>query len=210
MKVTEHIRKRGKFYPDKPYDPYNIYPYNSVKEVRDSCGDSVESTDGYKYFIVWIPYVPSNRPKVVLFVDKEDMDVYLSNPFGWENDSLHYTDGTKCLSINGRSAEELNNYIAKILMDFYNKRIYEYIEKNKPQTQTSSSISDNQSSNDTHNDSSERRQLSSSSPNAPSAPSERPKVNNAPRKSRYEIYKEFIEKYPHLQGKGETFPKLDE
>jgi len=49
-----------------------------------------------------------------------------------------------------------------------------------------------------------------SSPKSPSAPSEIPTVNNAPRKSRYELYKEFIRKYPHLQGKGEIIPKLDE
>ena len=141
MKITEYIRKSGKYYPDKPFDPYNCYPYASIKDVRDSYGNFITSTEGYSYFIVWIDLVPGNKPKVELFVDKEDVDTYRSDydchPSQWSKDWLHYCEGTTFLPINGRSAEELNNYIAKILMDFYNKRIYEYIEKNKPKTSSS-------------------------------------------------------------------------
>ncbi|WP_028907060.1 hypothetical protein [Xylanibacter ruminicola] len=140
MKKTEYIRKSGKYYPNKPYNPYNMHPYTSVMDVRDRYGDFVESTDGYTYFIVWIQHVPGNKPKVELFVDKEEAEFYMSNSYGYERDWLHYIQGTDCLLINGRSAEELNNYIAKILMDFYNKRIYEYIEKNKPKTQSTLSV----------------------------------------------------------------------
>jgi hypothetical protein len=141
MKKDEYIHKSGKYYPDKPFNPYNRYPYESVKEVRDWYGDFVTSTEGYTYFIVWVNSIPSNRCKVVLFTDKEDISRYRSNydvhPSEESKDCLHYSDSTNYLPINGRSAEELNNYIAKILMDYYNKRIYEYIEKNKPKTSSS-------------------------------------------------------------------------
>ena len=122
MKKTEYIRKNGKYYPDKPYDPYNRYPYASIKEVRDWYGNFVESTEGYTYFIVWINFIPSNRPKVVLFVDKEDITRYRSDydvhPSEESKDILHYSDSTHYLPINGRSEEELNNYIAQLLMDY--------------------------------------------------------------------------------------------
>ena len=145
MKKTEYIRKSGKYYPDKPYNPYNCYPYASIMDVRDSYGDFVTSTKGYSYFIVWIDFVPGNRPKVELFVDKEDANRYTSDYdchlSQWSKDSLHYCEGTTILPINGRSAEELNNYIAKLLMDFYNKHILEYIEKNKPKKSSSHNTS---------------------------------------------------------------------
>lgn len=174
MKKTEYIRKSGKYYPDKPYDPYNRYPYASIKDVRDSYGSFVTSTEGYSYFIVWIDFMPGNRPKVELFVDKEEVNIYKSDydyhPSQWSKDWLHYCEGTKILAINGRSAEELNNYIAKILMDFYNKRILEYIEKNKPQTtqeltchqkDTPASIQASHDSPNNHTDSSEKKKTSS-------------------------------------------------
>lgn len=161
MKKTEYIRKSGKYYPDKPYDPYNRYPYASIKDVRDCYGSFVTSTEGYSYFIVWIDFMPGNRPKVELFVDKEEVNIYKSDydchPSQWSKDWLHYCEGTKILAINGRSAEELNNYIAKILMDFYNKRILEYIEKNKPKKS---------SSHNTSNITTESPQVESLSPTA--------------------------------------------
>ena len=113
MKKTEHIRKSGKYYPDKPFDPYNRYPYESVKEVRDWYGDFVESTEGYAYFIVWINSVPSNRCKVLLFADKKEINQYKTNDHrgGEFDDWYHFGNSTKYLPINGKSAEELNNYI---------------------------------------------------------------------------------------------------
>ena len=202
VKKTNHVPRHWPYYPDKPYDPYNQHPYESVKEIRDWYGDFVTSTEGYTYFIVWINSIPSNRCKVVLFRDKEDISRYRSNhdvhPSEESTDWLHYSNSTDYLPINGRSAEELNNYIAKILMDFYNKRIYEYIEKNKPKAQTSSSINAN---------SSERQQASQSSNNTHNGSSERPKVNNARRKSRYEAFMEIIEKYPDLQRTRGNKPK---
>ena len=174
MKITEYIRKNGKYYPDKPFDPYNCYPYASIRDVRDSYGDFVTSTEGYSYFIVWIDLVPGNKPKVELFFDKEDVDRYRSDydchPSQWSKDWLHYCEGTTILPINGRSAEELNNYIAKILLDFYNKSILEYIEKNKPKTSQElpnhqkDTPANHQASHDspnTHTDSSEKKKTSS-------------------------------------------------
>ena len=198
MKITEHIHKRGKFYPDKPFDPYNRYPYESVKEVRDWYGDFVASTEGYTYFIVWINSIPSNRCKVVLFIDKEDISRYRSNydvhPSEESTDWLHYSNSTDYLPINGRSAEELNNFIAKILMDFYNKRIYEYIEKNKPKTQSSPSIKANLI---------ERPQAIQPPSAIDSNPSERNETHiNQNGKSRMQIRMELVRKFRAMKEQG--------
>lgn len=199
MKRFEPVRKRGKYYPDKPFDPYNRYPYASIKDVRDEYGDFVESTEGYSYFIVWIKYVPSNKPKVELFVDKEDVNRYTSDydyhPSEWSKDSLHYCEGTNILAINGRSAEELNNYIAKILMDFYNKRIYEYIEKNKPQSC--------QSSPSNHHSTPVKPQTSQFSTNAHAdIPERRDTSNNVSKKTRTEVRMELIRKLLERKRSG--------
>jgi hypothetical protein len=199
MKITEHIHKRGKFYPDKPFDPYNRYPYESVKEVRDWYGDFVASTEGYTYFIVWINSIPSNRCKVVLFIDKEDISRYRSNydvhPSEESTDWLHYSNSTDYLPINGRSAEELNNFIAKILMDFYNKRIYEYIEKNKPKT--------SQVTTNTPQTSSVRTQTNQLSANIQTETSEKKiPCNSTSSKKRMEIRMELIRRLREMNRSG--------
>ena len=198
MKKDEYIHKSGKYYPDKPFNPYNRYPYESVKEVRDWYGDFVTSTEGYTYFIVWINSIPSNRCKVVLFTDKEDISRYRSNydvhPSEESKDCLHYSDSTNYLPINGRSAEELNNYIAKILMDYYNKRIYEYIEKNKPKTHSSPSIKANPI---------ERPQAIKPPSAIDSNPSKREKTNiNQNGKSRMQIRMELVRKFWAMKERG--------
>ncbi len=135
------MRKSGKYYPDKPWDMYNCYPFESVKDVRDSYGDFVKSTEGYAYFIVWIDLVPGNSCEVRLFADKAAIEKYKSSNSGNESDEerdwYHRNNSSGYLPIDGRNAEELNNYIAKILMDFYNKRIRAYIQKNSPSTRQS-------------------------------------------------------------------------
>lgn len=197
MKKTEYIRKSGKYYPNKPFHPYNCYPYASIRDVRDRYGDFVESTDGYKYFIVWIQHVPGNKPKVELFVDKEEAELYMSNPYGYERDWLHYIQGTNCLLINGRCAEELNNYIAKILMDFYNKRIYEYIEKNKPKTQSTFSV-------DSHHI--ERSQPVLSSPTINSSQSDRTNVDiEQYKKIRMENRMAAVRRIMEMKARGADF-----
>jgi len=189
MKRSEPVRKKGKYYTDKPFDPYNRYPYESVKEIRGWYGDFVESTEGYTYFVVWINSVPCNRCKVLLFADKEEINQYKTNDHrgGEFDDWYHFGNSTKYLPINGKSAEELNNYIAKILMDFYNKRIYEYIEKNKPKS--------SQSSPSNHHSTSVKPQTSQFSTNAHTdIPGRRDTSNNVSKKSRTEIRMELIRK----------------
>ena len=80
-------------------------------------------------------------------------------------------------------------------MDFYNKRIYEYIEKNKPQS--------SQSSPRNYSESPEKKQTAPSSTNIPTnILNKRDTSDNVCSKSRLEMRMELIRRLRDLKEKG--------